>query len=168
MPSLFDTLHKDGPNPLDNIEDILHANDWEFNRMGDNELLVSLAGKFCDYQLIFLWQADMSALQLSIRYNLTISPHNVLNAANALMTINEQAWMGHFEIPSDTNMPAFRYTTLLNANNKHAYEQLENVIDIALAQCETNYAAFSLLSADASIANDETLPLALMQTQGAS
>jgi len=167
MPSLFDTLHKDTPNPLDNIEDILHANDWAFNRMGDNELTVNLSGKYCTYQLIFLWQADMTALQLSIQYDLAISAHNIMNAANVLMTINERSWMGHFEIAADTNAPSFRYTTLLNPDNKQAYEQLESIVDIALAQCETNYAAFSLLTAD-SAANDETLPLALMQTQGAS
>ncbi|NCT41141.1 MAG: YbjN domain-containing protein [Alphaproteobacteria bacterium] len=167
MPSLFDTLHKDTPNPLDNIEDILHANDWDFNRMGDNELLVTLAGKYGDYQLIFLWQADMTALQISVQYNLIISAHNIMNAANILMTINERSWMGHFEIAADTNTPSFRYTTLLNPENKQSYEQLESILDIALAQCETNYAAFSLLSADTA-ANNDTLPLALMQTQGAS
>jgi len=152
---------------LDNIEDILHANDWDFNRMGDNELLVTLAGKYGDYQLIFLWQADMTALQISVQYNLIISAHNIMNAANILMTINERSWMGHFEIAADTNTPSFRYTTLLNPENKQSYEQLESILDIALAQCETNYAAFSLLSADTA-ANNDTLPLALMQTQGAS
>jgi len=167
MPSLFDTLHKDTPNPLDNIEDILRAIDWDFNRMGDNELLVTLAGKYGDYQLIFLWQADMTALQISVQYNLIISAHNIMNAANILMTINERSWMGHFEIAADTNTPSFRYTTLLNPENKQSYEQLESILDIALAQCETNYAAFSLLSADTA-ANNDTLPLALMQTQGAS
>ena len=167
MPSLFDTLHKDTPNPLDNIEDILHANDWDFNRMGDNELLVILTGKYCIYQLIFLWQADMSALQLSIQYDLPIKPSNLSRAANILMTINERTWLGHFEIAGDTFLPSYRYTTLLKPDDKHAYEQLENVVDIALAQCETNYAAFSLLTGD-NVANDETLPLALMQTQGAS
>lgn len=152
---------------MDNIEDILHANDWDFNRMGDNELLVTLAGKYGDYQLIFLWQADMTALQISVQYNLIISAHNIMNAANILMTINERSWMGHFEIAADTNTPSFRYTTLLNPENKQSYEQLESILDIALAQCETNYAAFSLLSADTA-ANNDTLPLALMQTQGAS
>jgi len=167
MPSLFDTLHKDSPNPLDNIEDILHANDWAFNRMDDNELTVTLSGKFCTYRLIFLWQADMSALQFSAQYELSIHPLNLGKAGKILMTINENTWMGHFEIVADTCIPGYRYTTLLDPENKQSYEHLENIVDIALAQCETNYAAFSLLT-DQNAANDETLPLALMQTQGAS
>jgi len=84
-----------------------------------------------------------------------------------LMTINENTWMGHFEICTDTYKPSYRYTTLLSASNQQNDKQLEQIVDIALAQCETNYAAFSLLTAE-NAANDETLPLALMQTQGAS
>ncbi|MFK7839077.1 MAG: YbjN domain-containing protein [Bdellovibrionales bacterium] len=167
MPSLFDTLHKDGVNPLDHIETILHNNDWDYTRMGDNELFVSLNGKFCTYQLIFLWQADMSATQISIQYDMTIGQEKSKQAASTLMAINERAWIGHFEISSDTQKPSFRYNALLNPSSRDAYGQLENIIDFALAQCETNYAAFSILAND-SAANDETLPLALMQTQGIS
>jgi len=167
MPSLFDTLHRDSPNPLDNIEDILNANDWSFNRMADNELTVSLNGKFCTYRLIFIWQADMNALQFAIQYEIAIHPLSLEQAGKVLMNINENTWMGHFEICTDTYIPGYRYTTLINPENKHSYEQIENVVDIALAQCETNYAAFSLLT-EQNAANDETLPLALMQTQGAS
>lgn len=167
MPSLFDTLHRDAPNPLDNIEDILTANDWAFNRMADNELSVTLNGRYCAYRLFFIWQADMTALQFSVQYEISTHPRNYNKAADVVMNINENTWMGHFEISSDTFTPTYRYTTLLNPENKQSYEHLENIVDIALAQCETNYAAFSLLTAE-NAANDETLPLALMQTQGAS
>ncbi len=167
MPSLFDTLHRDAPNPLDNIEDILNANDWSFNRMADNELSVRLNGKYCLYHLAFVWQADMRALQVSVQYDMPIHAKNYGKAAQVLMNINENTWMGHFEIDSDHHIPSYRYTSLINPENKHSYDQLENIVDIALAQCEGNYAAFNLLTAE-NAANDETLPLALMQTQGAS
>lgn len=167
MPSLFDRLSEDQTNPLDNIEEILNSNDWSFDRMSNNELSVELSGKFCEYRLTFLWQTDLKALQLNIQYEMDINPTNLAKAAQILMTINEQTWMGHFEISSNTCIPNYRYTTLLNADDKNAYEQLENIVDIALAQCETNYTAFNLLKGE-DAANDETLPLALMQVQGIS
>ena len=167
MPSLFDQLHKDIPNPLDKIEDILGANEWEFHRMGDNELLVTLTGRYCDYRLAFIWQADMKGLQVSVQYDFNINPINMHKAGKVLMTINEQAWMGHFEIDANNCAPSYRYTCIFHSNHKSAYEDLENIVDIALAQCETNYAAFNILTGE-NAANDETLPLALMQTQGAS
>ena len=167
MPSLFDKLHENTTNPLDNIEDILHANDWAFNRMTDNELTVQLSGKFCGYVLIFLWQPDLGGLQLSVQYDITIHPINIGEAAKILTTLNERTWMGHFEIPRETCTPGFRYTALISPDSKHAYAQLENIVDIAIAQCETNYTAFSLLTGEGA-ANDETLPLALMETQGRS
>ncbi len=167
MPSLFDTLHKETPNPLDNIEEILNMNDWSFSRISDNELTVTLTGKYCDYNLIFLWQPDMKGIQINILYGLALSVSNEYEAAKTLMKMNENTWLGHFEISSDTSIPSYRYTALIDSQNKHSYQQLENIIDIALAQCEGNYAAFSLLSDD-NITDDKTLPLALMETKGTS
>ena len=167
MPSLFDTLHKNEPNPLDNIEDVLHANDWEFDRVGNNELYVNVSGRFCSYSIIFLWQADMKALQTSIHYDFTIKPTNMSKAAEMLLTINARTWMGHFEISEETKVPNYRYTSIFHSAFKSAYDDLENIIDIGLAQCETNYAALFLLTEENAI-SAETLPLALMKTEGVS
>ena len=56
-------------NPLDMIEEIVVANQWPFDRSNDDELIVEIAARWCDYRLYFVWQEDVErdAVLLSIR-----------------------------------------------------------------------------------------------------
>ena len=155
-------------NPLDSVEEILSANNWVFNRMNNDELMVQVTGKACAYRLFFIWQEDMNAMQFCCQYDLAVSNKNLDIAARALMKINEGLWMGHFDIPADTRTPSFRQTCLMRGMNGPSYiEHIEDLVDISMAQCERFYAAFHLLSM-AHVANDENMTLALMDTAGES
>jgi hypothetical protein len=157
---------EDVVNPLDSVEEILTANNWVFNRMNNDELMVRVTGKNCDYRLFFIWQEDMSAMQFCCQYDFSVSGANQENAARALMTINEALWMGHFDIPKDTSVPSFRHTCLLRGVMGTAgIEHLEDMVDVAMAQCERYYYAFDMLS-QPQITDDQRLSLALMETTG--
>lgn len=162
-------------NPLDHVEDVLAAHNWVFNRMNDEELIVEVTGRNCSYRLLFVWQDDMSALQFCCQYNLNVQEHKMEAASKALMNINQALWMGHFEIPSDTRTPAFRQTCLfrgLNSgvNSDSGAEHIEDLVDIALVQCERHYAVFYVLSGDVSndFSHKDDLSLAMMDVAGES
>lgn len=153
-------------NPLDHVEDILSNHNWMFNRVNNAELMVEVQGKHCGYRLFFIWQEDMSALQFCCQYDLTVSEANKPAAAQALMDINEDLWMGHFDIPKDTNVPSFRHTCLLRGlNDNRAGDHIEDLVDISMVQCERYFSVFHFLSEDKAL-NDQTLSLALMDTSG--
>ena len=154
-------------NPLDSVEEILSAHNWVFNRMNNDELMVQVTGKACEYRLFFIWQEDMSALQFCCQYNMSIDSAQMPAAGAALMKMNENLWMGHFDIPQDTKIPSFRYTCLMRGvTNASCNEYIHDLVDISMAQCERYFAAFHLLSTQA--ANDQNLSLALMDTVGES
>jgi len=158
----------DDINPLDNVEDILHAHNWSFNRMTDEELIVEVTGKSGNYRLFFIWQEDMSALQLCIQLDLEIMDNNFESAQKAIFAMNESLWMGHFDIPKSNNKPSYRYNCLLRGTaRQNSSELIEDMVDIALAQCERHYPLFTLLTS-ANDVNDQTLSLALMDTAGES
>ncbi len=155
-------------NPLDNVEDVLSNHNWNFDRMGPDELIVAVTGKACKYRLFFVWQEDMSALQLCFQYDMAIEHNNGMSASAALRTMNEDLWMGHFEIPAETNIPAFRYTCLFkNPDAAYISDTVEDIVDIALVQCERFFPVFQLL-AMANDIDDAGLSLALMDTAGES
>lgn len=155
-------------NPLDSVEEVLSAHNWVFNRMTNDELVVNVTGKSCEYRLFFIWQEDMNAMQLCCQYDLAVAPASMDIAARALMKMNENLWMGHFDIPHDTKIPSFRYTCMMRGLNGGGYADLiEDLVDISMSQCERNYAAFHLLAAPGA-ANDENMTLALMDTAGES
>jgi hypothetical protein len=161
-------LHDDVVNPLDSVEEILASNNWAFNRTNPDELMVQVTGKAGTYRLFFLWQEDMSALQFCCQYDMVVPAANREAACRALVNLNESLWMGHFDIPHQTNIPSFRQTCLFRGSTKgDASEHIEDLVDISLAQCERYYPLFHFL-AHSSRLDEQNLNLAVMETAGES
>lgn len=155
-------------NPLDSVEEILAAHNWAFSRMNDDELMVRVSGRFCEYRLFFLWQEDMSAMQFCCQYDISIDRRYHDSAADALMAINENLWMGHFDLPRESGIPTFRQTCFFTPGSADSSgEQIERLVDLALIQCERYYGVFRLL-AKHGLRDDEMFSLALMETAGES
>ncbi len=155
-------------NPLDSVEEFLASNNWAFNRMTSDELTVQVAGKTGTYRLFFLWQEDMNALQFCCQYDLIIPAANRDAACTALINLNEGLWMGHFDIPRQTNIPSFRQTCLFRGATKaDSAEHIEDLVDISLAQCERYYPLFHFLTNTAKL-DEQNLSLAVMETVGES
>ncbi len=155
-------------NPLDHVEEVMTAHNWVFNRMTNDELMVQVAGKSCNYRLFFIWQEDMNAMQFCCQYDMSITAKRYETAGSALMAINENLWMGHFDLPKDSGVPSFRHTCLFRGlSGTSGAEHIEDMMDISLAQCERYYSVFHLLSA-ANDTDDQSLSLALMETAGES
>lgn len=161
------TIADEFSNPLDRVEDVMRSNNWSFNRMGEDKLMVRVTGKHCAYRLFFVWQDDMNALQFCCQYDMEIGPANQEQAARSILSINEDLWMGHFDLPKDTGVPSFRHTCLLRGLSHDGNgDYIEDMVDIALTLCEQYYSAFCLLSHPADVAHDRNISLAMMQTVG--
>ncbi len=154
-------------NPLDNVEEVLHSNNWIFSRLNQDELTVEVTGAACGYRLFFIWQESMNAMQLYCQYDFEINGDNKHHAAMALMNMNETLWMGHFELTKGTLSPCFRQTCLLRGDAQKGAEYIEDLVDISLAQCERFYTVFNMLSGDAPVTQD-VLSFAMMDTVGES
>ncbi|HLJ65342.1 MAG TPA: YbjN domain-containing protein [Stellaceae bacterium] len=132
-------------NPLDLIEEMMEANDWSHDRTSDDELLVEIQGRWCAYHLLFVWQHEMSALHFSCGFEMKTAPER-RDAVNALLAmVNERLWLGHFDLAFDDHSPAFRQGVLLRGTGSASTEQIEDLIDIALTECERFYPAFELV-----------------------
>ena len=67
-------------------------------------------------------------------------------AINDLLSlINERMWFGHFELCSEAGTPMFRHTMLTRGWHGVNAEQLEDLVDIAVAECERFYPAFQFV-----------------------
>ena len=156
-------------NPLDQVEDVLTGHNWLFHRVNDRELKLEVAGKHCDYNLHFIWQEELNALQFCAEYYMRIAATNVDMVASTLVKINQNIWMGHFDLPAATMKPTYRYICLLRgmqASDMHTQVSLiEDLVDIAMVQCERFYSMFQCLVENVTV-NDQTLSLALMDTHG--
>lgn len=169
-------LYDDVSNPLDGIEEIIVNNDWTFNRMNEDELTVHVSGKHGHYKMAFVWQEDYSAMQFCCAPDLSISPNKLDEAARVMNRINADLWLGHFDVrqqdraagENGTYIPCFRHTSLFRGMTETSgVEHMEDLIDIALAECERYYLTFDLLSRTESQDNKD-IALAMMDIAGQS
>jgi hypothetical protein len=132
-------------NPIDLVEEIAVANDWAHDRAGDEELVVEITGRWCDYRLYFGWQEEIGALHFSCAFDMKAAPGRRGAVYELLALANEKLWLGHFDLSAADKAPVFRHALLLRGLAMASAEQVEDLIDIALAECERFYPAFQLV-----------------------
>lgn len=143
MPDVSASSYDRQPHPLDLVEEIANANEWAFDRTNDDELVAQLVGKWGDYRLYFGWSPDMSALQFSCGLDLRVPKYRRIAVNELLALANERLWLGHFDLGLEEEMPMFRHTVpLRGARGGASVEQLEDLVDVALNECERYYPAF--------------------------
>ena len=132
-------------NPIDLVEHIVSSNQWVFERASDDELAVEVGGRWCDYHLHFSWREDAHALHLSCAFDMRVPKAKLAAVHNLLATVNEKMWLGHFDIWSEDGLPLFRHAVLLRGTPGASAEQLEDLVDVALRECERFYPAFQFV-----------------------
>ncbi|MCB9991250.1 MAG: YbjN domain-containing protein [Rhodospirillales bacterium] len=159
-------LYEDVSNPLDSIEEVMAGHDWTFQRPTDDELTVHISGTFGQYTMTFIWHEPHSAMQFFCEFDLSIPTSRFDMTSKVLRGINENLWLGHFDVPEDSNAPYFRHTTLLRGMTQTSgTDHIADLIEVALAECEKYYSVFHLLAESSSL-NDDVLTLALAENEG--
>ena len=132
-------------NPLDVIEQIISANEWVFDRRSDGEMAAEAPGKWCDYGLYFSWSSEISAMHVSCAFDLKVPPEGRAKLFELLAMANEKLWIGHFGLESDDGVPVFRHSVLLRGAPCASAESLEDMVDIAITECERFFPAFQFV-----------------------
>jgi hypothetical protein len=129
-------------HPLDIMEDIVRTNEWLFDRSSEEELLVEMSGRWCDYRMFFVWRNEVKALYYTCSLDMKVVPEKRREISDLLSQINERMWFGHFELCSEAGTPMFRHTMLTRGWNGVSVEQFEDLVEIAVNECERFYPAF--------------------------
>jgi hypothetical protein len=82
-----------------------------------------------------------------------------------LASVNERLWLGHFGLWNEEGVPMFRHAVLLRGLGSASMEQIEDLVDIALNECERFYPAFQFVLWGGKTAQD-AVAAALLDTVG--
>ena len=129
-------------NPIDIVEDLIHSKKWTFSRSDDHELVAEIASNWCQYRLYFSWSELVNAISFTVTFDLKFPKSNLQSVYELLACINEKLWIGHFDITSKNGIPAFRHTILSSSDNDFLHKKLEDLVDIAVYECEKYYPSF--------------------------
>jgi hypothetical protein len=132
-------------NPIDLVEEVVQANEWAHDRASDEEMVVEISGRWCDYRMLFLWQQETSALHFSCGFDMKVPKARRAAVYELLAAVNEKLWIGHFDLGLEDVAPCFRHGVLLRGAMGASVEQIEDLVDIALTECERFYPAFQLV-----------------------
>ena len=132
-------------NPIDVVEDVIYAKKWTFSRSDDHELVAEISSQWCQYRLYFTWSEQIKAISYTITFDLKFPESKIEKAHELLALINEKLWIGHFDITSKNGIPAYRHAVLSLPENDMLHHQLEDLVDIAIYECEKYYPAFQLV-----------------------
>jgi hypothetical protein len=136
--------HDAAHNPIDLVEQVASGKDWSFDRRSDEEMAVEVPGRWCDYGLYFAWSEDLGALHFSCAFDMRVPERQQTQVYELLAHLNERLWIGHFAVWMDEGIPMFRHTVQVTdlAASRLA---LEDLMDIAVAECERFYPAFQFV-----------------------
>lgn len=156
--------------PIDMLEHVFDANGWAFERSGDEEISTSVKAGWTTYQLRALWREEERVLQIIARADLTVDVGKRLALYETIGLINEQLWMGHFELWSSDGSVLFRHATLLDTEDDEdepdlTIGQAEMLVEAAVDEFERYYPVFQLVMfADRS--PQDAMAAALLETVG--
>ena len=152
-------------NPVDIIERLAALNDWSFDRAEEDEISISVAGGWTDYSVAFTWLQDMEALHVACAFDLKVPAARKTDALSLVALINEQMWIGHFDIWPSDGVIMFRHAMLLAGGAELNGRQCESVLTTAVMACERYYQAFQFV-VWAGKSGREALETAMIETRG--
>ena len=151
-------------NPIDLTEQIASINDWPFERATEDELTVVVAGSWADYHLSLNWRDDLESLHIACAFDLRVPFTRSAEVYRLLAQINEQLWIGHFDLWAGDGLLLYRHSLMLHGADPTP-NQCEALISAALESCERYYQAFQFVIWAGKRAED-AIATAMFETEG--
>ena len=131
-------------DPIDQIEDIIFAYGLESHRLDKNQLIISLRGIWSNYELSFSFMEDLSLIQLNNNLSIKVPDSLVLGLQSMISLINEKLNLGYFGYSTDKRCIYFRYNLFLKGIIEITTEQVEDLFDNVIYECDKYFPAFQI------------------------
>ena len=154
-------------HPLDVVERLASLRDWIFDRAETDEMSVSVSGSWADYHIAFTWIEDVEALHVACAFDLKVPDRRRQEVLQLLSYINEQLWVGHFDLWSSENVVMFRHSLLLTGGAAPTQAQCAMMLKSAVDACERYFQAFQFVIWAGKTAR-EALDAVLFETEGSA
>jgi hypothetical protein len=143
--SLVDYTENHHSNPVDVVESIAAHHDWSFARASEDEVTMVVTGQWTEYRLSFTWMGQIEALHLACAFDLKVPERRRADVIDLIAMINEQLWVGHFDLWTKPGIVMFRHALMLSGGLTASGPQCEALLAAALDACERYYQAFQFV-----------------------
>jgi hypothetical protein len=143
--SLVERAAEHWNSPVEVVERMATDNELPFERVVEDEIALIVSGKLTDYQISFTWMNEIEVLHLACAFEMKVPELRFLEVQELIVAVNEQLWIGHFDVWTQSGMVMFRHALLLAGGGGLSARQCEAMFGTALDTCERYYAAFQFV-----------------------
>jgi hypothetical protein len=152
-------------HPVDVVERLASLNEWAFDRADEDEISILVAGRWANYEVAFTWLPELESLHVSCSFDMKVPQRKRSDIVELVQMINEQLWLGHFDLWSRDDIVMFRHAHCLAGGAQASDVQCRSIVDAALTACENHYQAFQFVMWAGRSAK-EALALSMFETKG--
>lgn len=136
----------DDLHPIDLVENIAIHHDWEFDRLGDNQIAMAVVGQWRTYAITLAWSEGDETLRLICTYEAEPPEDKLPVVYEMLNAVNDQCWAGAFTWWADQKLMVYRYGLVLSGAQAAGPDQIDTMIAAAVTACERYYPAIQLVT----------------------
>lgn len=139
-------LHSEDLHPIDLVEHIAEHRDWEFDRVGDDQIAMAVEGQWRTYSITLAWSDYDETLRLICTFEMEPPAHREAAIYEVLNRANDLCWAGSFTFWAPQKLMVYRYGLVLAGGQIAGPEQIDTMIHTAVMAAERFYPAFQLVS----------------------
>ncbi|SDF78939.1 hypothetical protein SAMN04488117_107150 [Celeribacter baekdonensis] len=131
-------------HPIDLCEHLAEHNDWEFDRVTEDQIAMAVEGQWRTYSLTLAWSDFDETLRLICTFEMEPPEDKLPQIYEVLNRANDQIWTGAFTYWPEQHLMVYRYGLVLSGGQIAGPEQVDRLIGSAVGASERFYPAFQL------------------------
>ncbi|MEO1488177.1 MAG: YbjN domain-containing protein [Pseudomonadota bacterium] len=135
----------DDAAPVEMLAALFEARGWPCEVTSQEEMNGEVQGSWAKYQLRAIWRSADNVLQFLCLPDIRVSEEKRPRAYELLSLINEQMWLGHFDIWSNGDVLLYRHGAMLGADGMLSIDQAQALVENAIDECDRFYPAFQFV-----------------------
>ena len=131
--------------PVEMLAALFEANGWTFEQVSEEEVCGEVPGSWTTYQVRGIWRIEDKVLQLLCLPEIRVPDTKKRDAYELMAMVNEQLWLGHFDLWSQGNVMLYRHGLMLGDDGMLSLDMAQMAIESAVSECDRFYPAFQFV-----------------------
>jgi hypothetical protein len=144
--ALAEQFHNEDIHPIDIVEHIAEHHDWDFDRVGDDQIAMAVEGQWRTYSITLAWSGYDETLRLICTFEMEPPQDKLPLIYETLNKTNDMCWAGAFTYWAEQRLMVYRYGLVLTGGQIAGPEQIDRMITEAVTNAERFYPAFQLVA----------------------
>jgi len=143
--ALSEHFLEDDLHPIDIVESLAAHHDWDFDRIGEDQIAMAVEGQWRTYSITLAWSGYDETLRMVCTFEMEPPAEKLPVLWETLNAVNDECWAGAFTYWAEQKLMVYRYGLLLAGGQMASPDQINTLISAAVISAERYYPAFQLV-----------------------